>query len=1121
MRKHLFNTAAVLLCAALIGAATTARAEIAPELSAKIDAALPKEPQAIPKYSRKLLVFTLCKAFAHASVGPVAEAVKRIGEHTGAYQADISDDPAVFVPANLQRYDAVLFDNTTGTLFEAPELRESLMAFVKGGRGVIGIHAATDCFYDWAEYGEMMGGYFDGHPWGAGDTSMVRIDDPAHPVCAPFAGQGFSIQDEIYQFRGAYSRDKLRVLLSLDPEHNDLTKKGVNRTDRDFAISWVRTWGQGRVFYCSLGHNDAVLTNRAVLAHYLAGIQYALGDLDADATPSAALPQEYFQKSQARAAKLRVEQLANEVSQYAAGKDSACLQELERMTLAAQGDAARRAETEAALAVMLEKAIAPEAKQFVAQQIYVLGADASVPVLARLLLDPAQTNIACYALERSASPAAGKALLDALEKTSGTAKIAIINALGQRKAVEAVPALLPSMRAECAEMATAAIAALGHIATPEARQALLAGRPGLAERAQAELDHALLEQAEGLACANNPKEAAPLYRAVYWEGLRVNRGAALHGLILTDGENAAVLTHLAMESNCLEMQRAAAMALCASADPSVIAAVASKVPSWPADAQELMVRVAAESASKHTVPLLRGALQSGNESLVLLGLSGIARLDETGLVNTVLPLLTHESPLVAKAAKDALSRMPGAPVSEALAQLMAKSQGAEKAALASILGVRHSDHSPKALLEAAADPDALVRVEAFRALGSVGGSVGVDQVLELLNRESDADARSAAESAVVTAARTAGIDLILQQCEASATSVEVRVALLHVLGSLGDAKGLPLLSKMTQSGQAAEAQAAIEALGKWPTAAAGPPLVQAAETLADAALKSSAWQSAITVLAKTGTALSPAESMAAYTQAMALAQSPEQKRLVLAGVAGVPSPDAIPLIKTCAGDADLKKEVTEALQRATVLAYALENSVPVLKAAALECDGNLGDWLRFITQLKDESKGINGGFRIEWTDEGLWLAAEVYDRSVVTGGAPELMGQRDSLQFAIDPLNERAASPTPNHIEIGIEQGEGKPQVHAWSLAQGADPALLSQIAAVVRHEGQLTTYEVKVPWAVLAPLKPEPGKAFGFDLAINDLDDSQAYRGAEWTNGLLTVKKPVDYKTLVLIGDL
>ena len=122
-----------------------------------------------------------------------------------------------------------------------------------------------------------MGGWFSGHPWN--ELVTVRNDDPANPINAVFGGKGFQIADEIYTVNKAdiYSREKQRVLLSLDPA-DPKTEKG-KRPDKDYAVSWIKSCGKGRVFYCSLGHRGEIFSTPVVLAHYLAGMQWAMGDL--------------------------------------------------------------------------------------------------------------------------------------------------------------------------------------------------------------------------------------------------------------------------------------------------------------------------------------------------------------------------------------------------------------------------------------------------------------------------------------------------------------------------------------------------------------------------------------------------------------------------------------------------------------------------------------------------------------------------------------------------------------------------------------------------------------------------------------------------------------------------
>ena len=284
----------LLAIAALVSPATGARA-ISPEELKKIEAAVPAKATAKPSAPRKLLVFSRGKGNVHTAIPYGAKALELMGKKTGAFEAVHSVDPAVFKPDSLKRFDAICFNNSNRMdFFKDPALAKSVIDFVKGGKGVVGIHSATTNFsarwaLEWPEGAEMLGGIFNGHPWH--EKVTIKVDEPDHPLNAAFKGEPFEITDEIYQFTGPYSRKKLRVLLSLDLTRTKVTaghRKRMKRTDNDYAVSWVRKFGAGRVFYCSLGHEHSVFWNPAVLKHYLDGIQFALGDLRADATPSAA-----------------------------------------------------------------------------------------------------------------------------------------------------------------------------------------------------------------------------------------------------------------------------------------------------------------------------------------------------------------------------------------------------------------------------------------------------------------------------------------------------------------------------------------------------------------------------------------------------------------------------------------------------------------------------------------------------------------------------------------------------------------------------------------------------------------------------------------------------------------
>lgn len=272
----------------------------------KIIASVPKKPLAELQEERKLLIFSVTNAFRHECIEVGELAMSILGKESGGYVPVVSNDLANFEPGKIEEFDAICFLNTTGNPFlpanfkeleEAEKakarevcerLKESMMSHIKNGAGFVGIHAATDTFYDWPEYGEMINGYFWGHPWNADDEVQVMIEpgQEDHPLVAHLGGENLVITEEIYQFKEPYDSSKVRMLLRLDPVNNDYTVDKIRRDDRDFGISWVRPWGKGRVFYSSFGHNESVFWNPAVMEHFLAGIQYAMGDLEAEDTPS-------------------------------------------------------------------------------------------------------------------------------------------------------------------------------------------------------------------------------------------------------------------------------------------------------------------------------------------------------------------------------------------------------------------------------------------------------------------------------------------------------------------------------------------------------------------------------------------------------------------------------------------------------------------------------------------------------------------------------------------------------------------------------------------------------------------------------------------------------------------
>ena len=526
---------ALVWCLSIV--VSVSEAAISDQDVAKIEKALPKRPTVRPAKPRKLLVFNLCKGFKHGSIPYIDKALVMMGEKTGAYQAVVSSNMVVFEAENLNKYDAVCFNNTTRLGFENENLRKSLMDFIKGGKGIIGIHAATDNFYKWPEAQEMMGGKFTGHPWGGGGTWAIKIDEPDHPLTAAFKGKGFKIKDEIYRTDPPlYSRQKQLVLMSLDmTDEKTRNVKGFKPPDEDTGISWIKTWGKGRMFYCSLGHNPHIAWDPAVLQHYLDGIQFALGDYKVDTKP----------RSVGSLGKgTEMEELFGKVKQYDYGKSRAVLTEVSNMIRDAYGSPQKLKQIEKNLTSVLRAADAtPAARQFVCRKLSVMGSDASVPTLAAMLTkrpaskqEPHPADMARYALERIPGSSADSALRNALSKTNGTVKVGIINTLGERGDEKSVSAMSRLINDSDKTVAGAAVAALGKIGGSDATKALAAAKDKTSGKMRMLVLDAYLQCAEKLVAQGNKIQALAIYRELYKKNYpQVIRTAAMRGMVGTTG----------------------------------------------------------------------------------------------------------------------------------------------------------------------------------------------------------------------------------------------------------------------------------------------------------------------------------------------------------------------------------------------------------------------------------------------------------------------------------------------------------------------------------------------------------------------------------------------------------
>jgi uncharacterized protein len=232
------------------------------------------------------LVISETKGWEHDSISDAMAGIWKMGHDTKLWDATLRTDTELITKRdinkskdrnakNLTYFDALVFASTTAELDMDDSQKQDMMSFIKeDGKGFVGVHAALDTYYKWPEYGEMIGGWFDEHPWTTFNAPII-VEDPTFPAVRHFPS-AFVKRDEIYQAK-AWSRDKVNVLLSLDSAKLDYNNPRVHRQDHDFAVAWSKMYGRGRVFYSTLGHTKESWDDPDIQKMYFEAIKWTLG----------------------------------------------------------------------------------------------------------------------------------------------------------------------------------------------------------------------------------------------------------------------------------------------------------------------------------------------------------------------------------------------------------------------------------------------------------------------------------------------------------------------------------------------------------------------------------------------------------------------------------------------------------------------------------------------------------------------------------------------------------------------------------------------------------------------------------------------------------------------------
>jgi type 1 glutamine amidotransferase len=230
--------------------------------------------------------------YQHESISHAFAVIERLGRESGLFDTYFRTDSQLitkqpitfktgtgiatgeqFLAHNLNYFDAIFFFGVREIDLTSQQ-RADLLAFVRDdGKGFVTAHSGATAFFSWPEFGEMLGGRFDEHPWEITDATVV-VDDLNSPMMKNFPNAGV-FHDEHYQLKD-FSRDKLHVLAHLDASKLDLKAPLVHRKDRDFPVAWTKRYGKGRVFYSTLGHEEVAWDTTPIQTMYFEALKWSM-----------------------------------------------------------------------------------------------------------------------------------------------------------------------------------------------------------------------------------------------------------------------------------------------------------------------------------------------------------------------------------------------------------------------------------------------------------------------------------------------------------------------------------------------------------------------------------------------------------------------------------------------------------------------------------------------------------------------------------------------------------------------------------------------------------------------------------------------------------------------------
>jgi HEAT repeat protein len=608
-------------------------------------------------------------------------------------------------------------------------------------------------------------------------------------------------------------------------------------------------------------------------------------------------------------------QLMDKAKTYDYGKSRTDLVAISDMIRQASGTPEIK-EIEKQLDNFLKSDVSYAAKQFVCRELSVVGTEASVAVLAPMLTDANMSDMARYALERIPGDGVDAALREALPKAAGNTKIGIVNTLGVRGDKKAV-GLLAGMIKDSNEMtAGAAIAALGRIDDPAAKEAIAKAKDEVKGALRAVALDAYIRCADRLAAKGEKDAASAIYKQLYAAGEpEPIRAAALRGIIMTAGDKTGEQIVEVLKSNDKAMQTIAIALLKEAAKTDVIKAAAEQMPNLGAVQQVQLLAALADCKDKVGLPAVLAAAKSTDGGVRIAALNALGALGDATTVDVLVQTAVNAKGAEQKASQESLYRLKGADIDQVILKGMPEAEPKAKVELIRSCDQRNITAATPALMKLVKDADGQVRVEAIKALRAVAGPGDIAGLIELQLAATGTD-RGEMEKTVVAVARKIPADKnpaekVLAALSA-AKDMDAKSSLMSVAGKIGDPAALPVLREALADKDDKIKDAGVRALSEWPTAAPAADLLKVAKESTNEVHKTLALRGYVRLTGLESDR--PAEeTIKMYKEAMSLAANAADKKMVLSGLGNTKGLGALQMAGGYLEDTELKQEAEAAV----------------------------------------------------------------------------------------------------------------------------------------------------------------------------------------------------------------